>query len=186
MDILNVLDDLKKCIIDEPKHFLGLTWGLDQEEVEMQIVKIKSMLPEEVKAAAVTVRESDRIIDASRQDAFNTIENAKREAERIVAEARHEAERVVEQARLQQERMISESEVLKLAKAQSEEIRNAADRDSVQMRRGAEKYAVDVLTQLEGVVGKVATTIERGKQDLKTPDPIQNGVIVRERDKVRA
>jgi len=77
---------------------------------------------------------------------------------------------MIEQARLQQERMVSESEILKLSKAQSEEIRNAADRDSVQMRRGAEKYALDVLNQLEGVVGKVITTIERGKQDLSRPE----------------
>lgn len=186
MDILTVLDDLKKIVSDDPKRFMGLTWGLDHDEVEMQIVKIKSMLPDEVKAAAVTMRESDRIIESARQDAFTTLENSKREADRIVKEARQEAERLVEQARLQQDRMISDSEVLKLAKSQSEEIRNAADRDSVQMRRGAEKYAVDVLTQLEGVVGKVATTIEKGKQDLKAPDPIQNGVIVREREKVRA
>jgi cell division septum initiation protein DivIVA len=186
MDILTVLDDLKQKIIDEPKRFMGLTWGLDLDDIEMQIVKIKSMLPDEVKAASATVRESDRILETSRQDAHTTVENAKREHERIITAARQEAERIVEQSRLQQERMISDSEVLKLAKAQSEEIRNAADKDSVQMRRGAEKYAVDVLTQLEGVVGKVATAIERGKQDLKTPDPIQNGVIVREREKVRA
>jgi len=188
MDILTELDDLRKLAVEQPRTLLipGLTWGLHQEEIDMHIVKIRSMLPDEVKAAAVTVRDSDRIIQQANQDAHSIIENSKREADRIVNEARQEAERVVEQDRLQQERMISESEVLKLAKAQSEEIRNAADRDSVQMRRGAEKYAVDVLTQLETVVGKVATTIERGKQDLKTPDPIQNGVIVREREKVRA
>jgi len=186
MDILTVLDDLKTVVIDQPKRFMGLTWNLDPEEVEILIVKIRSMLPDEVKAAAATMREADRIRETSHQDAYTTVENAKREAERLVNEARHEGERIIEQARLQQERMIADSEVLKLAKAQSEEIRNAADRDSVQMRRGAEKYAIDVLTQLEGVVGKVATTIERGKQDLKAPDPIQNGVIVREREKVRA
>ena len=184
MDILNVLDDLHKLAVEEPKTFMGLTWGLDKDEVDMQIVKIRSMLPDEVKAASATMRESDRIMETARQDAFTTIENAKRESDRILSEARQQGERIVEQSRLQQERMISESEVLKLAKAQSEEMRNAADRDAVQMRRGAEKYAVDVLTQLESVVGKVMTTIERGKQDLKTPDPIQGNQIVRE--KVRA
>ena len=187
MDILTVLDELHQKVVEDPRRLpFGLIYGLSQEEVEMQIVKIRSMLPDEVKAAAATVRESDSILKAARQDAQTNLETSRREAERIVSEARHEAERIVEQARLQQDRMIAESEVLKLAKAQSEEIRTAADRDSVQMRRGAEKYAIDVLSQLEGVVGKVMTTIERGKQDLKAPDPIQNGVIVREREKVRA
>lgn len=192
MDILTVLDDLKRLTVEQPKTLLipGLTWGLHQEEIEMQIVKIRSMLPDEVKAAAYTVRESDRILEASREDAKTITENARRDAERIMAEARLEADRIVDQAKLEQQRMISESEVLKLAKAQSEEIRNSADRDAVQMRRGAEKYAVDVLTQLEGVVGKVATTIERGKQDLRSPEPLTNGngavVAIREREKVRA
>jgi cell division septum initiation protein DivIVA len=191
MDILTVLDDLKKLAMEQPKTLLipGLTWGLHQDEIDMTIVKIRSMLPDEVKAAAVTVRESDRIIEAAKEDARKTADQARAEADRILAEAQQEAERILEQTRIQQERMISDSEVLKLAKAQSEEIRNAADRDAVQMRRGAEKYAVDVLSQLEGVVGKVMTTIERGKGDLRSPDPIQNGTIVnplRDREKVRA
>ena len=189
MDILTVLEDLKTIAVEQPRRILpGLVWGYHPDEVDMQIVKIRSMLPDEVKAAAVTVRESDRILESAREDAKTTMDNAKREGERVLAEAHIEAERILEQAKLQQERMTSESEILKLAKAQSEEIRNAADRDAVQMRRGAEKYAVDVLSQLEGVVGKVMTTIERGKQDLKAPDPIQNGAIIslREREKVRA
>jgi hypothetical protein len=41
------------------------------------------------------------------------------------------------------------------------------------MRRGAEKYAYDVLVQLESVVGKVVTTIDKGKQDLeRAPEPV--------------
>ena len=89
MDILSVLDDLKKLAVEQPRTLLipGLTWGLHQDEIDMQIVKIRSMLPDEVKAAAVTVRESDRIIEAAKQDARTTNENARREADRIVAEA---------------------------------------------------------------------------------------------------
>ncbi|MEA2553387.1 MAG: hypothetical protein QOJ65_1563 [Fimbriimonadaceae bacterium] len=188
MDILTVLDDLKKLAVEQPRTFLGLTWGLDKDEVDMQIVKIRSMLPDEVKAAAVTVRESDRIIEAAREDARKTADIARNEAERMLAEAKIEADRVVEQAKLHQQKMVAENEILKLAKSQSEEIRNAADRDAVQMRRGAEKYAVDVLNQLEGVVGKVMTTIERGKQDLRSPDPTGAVINIRDRDreKVRA
>src|ERR1019366_1273286 len=120
--------------------------------------------------AISTVRESDRIVESAREDATVTLDNARKEAERIIVEARAEALSLVEQARLQQERMVNESEILKLSKAQGEELRNSADRDAVQMRRGAEKYAYDVLTQLEGVVGKVATTIERGKQEVAPRD----------------
>jgi gas vesicle protein len=82
-----------------------------------------------------------------------------------------------------QERMVAESEILKLSKAQSEEIRNAADRDAMNMRRGAEKYAHDVLSHLEGVVGKVMTSIEKGKQEVQRADP-QTQALPREKARV--
>jgi hypothetical protein len=75
---------------------------------------------------------------------------------------------------------------LKLSKAQSDEVRASAERDALQMKRGAEKYAFDVLNQLEGVVGKVMTTIERGKGEMtsETRDAVAP-TPARARDKVR-
>jgi cell division septum initiation protein DivIVA len=165
MDILRLLEELMQLIDDTPR-FGPVTWGLNRDEISMQISKIRASLPQELKAAVSTVRESDRILEVARQDAHSTLGHAQSEADRILAAARKDAERIVEEARLQQERLVAESEILKLSKAQSDEIRNSADRDAVNMRRGAEKYAYDVLSQLEGVVGKVATTIERSKQEL--------------------
>ena len=183
MDILRLLDQLHELTIERPRPIMGkLTWGLDKHEVGMQIAKVRASLPSEVKQAAATVRESDRIVESAREDASMTMESAKKEADRIIAEAKVEAERLLEHARLQQQQMLSESEILKLSKAQSEEIRNAADRDAVGMRRGAEKYALDVLGQLEGVVGKVMTTIERGKQEMERNET----AAVTPREKARA
>lgn len=172
MDILRILDDLSQLIENTPS-WGPVTWGLNRDEISMQISKVRATLPQELKTAVNTMRESERIIDAAREDSTQMMESARKDAERILAEARKESDRLLEQARLQQERMVHESEILKLSKAQSEEIRNAADRDAMNMRRGAEKYAFDVLGQLEGVVAKVMTTIERGKQDLQPQkDPV--------------
>ncbi len=180
MDILRLLEDLKE-MIEAPKNVMGFIWGMDREEISMQISKIRAALPQELKNAASTMRESDRILEEARTDASGILEQARKEAERIQAEARTEAERTLGQAKLEQERMLSESEILKLSKAQSEEIRAAADRDGMNMRRGAEKYAYDVLTQLEGVVGKAMTTIERGKNEM-APD---KAVVPANREKAR-
>jgi cell division septum initiation protein DivIVA len=169
MDILRILDELHEHAVERPRTFGPIAFGLDKDEVAMYIHKVRASLPAEVKQAVQTVRESDRIVETAREDALHTVENAKKEADRILAEARQDAERVIEQARIQQERMISESEILKLAKAQSEEIRNSADREATQTRRGAEQYAIDVLSQLEGVVGKAMTIIDRGKQEMMHP-----------------
>ena len=123
MDILRLLDELRELTVEKPKTYLGfMTFGLDRDEINMHIAKVRASLPNELKAAVATVRESDRIVETAREDATMTIDNAKKEGERVLAEARAEAERIVEQARLQQERMIAESEILKLSKAQSEEI----------------------------------------------------------------
>jgi cell division septum initiation protein DivIVA len=181
MDILRLLEDLGKMIETTP-HFGPVTWGLNRDEISMQIAKVRASLPQELKSAVNTVRESERIIDTAREDATMTLESAKKEAERMMTEAKMEAERLLEQARLQQEKMVHESEILKLSKAQSEEIRNAADRDAMQTRRGAEKYAFDVLTQLEGVVGKVMTSIEGGKQALQ---PQKEAALPEKRERAR-
>jgi cell division septum initiation protein DivIVA len=171
-------------LIEKPKSIGPVTWGLNKEEITMQIAKVRASLPNELKSAAATVRESERIVDSAKEDATITIENARKERDRCLSEARQEAERIVEQARIQQERMIAESEILKLAKAQSEEIRSSADRDAVQVRRGAEKYAMDVLAQLESVVGKVMNTIERGRNEMERAEPTT--AVVQQRERVGA
>ena len=165
MDILRLLADLES-MIDRPREFLGIVFGLNRDEITMQISKIRASLPQELKNAASTMRESDRILEEARTDATGILDNARKEAERIHAEARAEAERTMDQARLQQQQLVAESEILKLSKSQSEEIRAAADREALSMRRGAEKYSYDVLTQMEGVLGKAITAIERGKSEI--------------------
>jgi cell division septum initiation protein DivIVA len=181
VDILRLLENLNE-LVERPKSFGPVTWGLNKEEIAMQIAKIKASLPNELKQAVQTVRESERIVDSAREDATMTLEAGRKEADRILGEARKEAEKIVEHARVQQERMIHESEILKLAKAQSEEIRNSADREAVQMRRGAETYAYDVLNQLEGVISKVMNAVERGKNEIDRSDA---HAVVQPRERAR-
>lgn len=169
-DILRMLDDLTQ-LMEGAWHLGPVTWGINRDDISMQIAKARASLPQELKQAATTVRDSERIIEAAKEDASLREEKANSDAKRILEEAKKEAERLVEQAKLQQEQLISESELLRLVRVQSDEIRNAAERDALQMRRGAEKYAYDVLAQLETVVGRAMTTIERGKADLHKTEP---------------
>lgn len=181
MNILRLLDELLE-MIDGTKQFAGITFGLKRDEIGMQIAKIRASLPTEVKAAAATVRESDRIVETAREDATTTLDGARKEALQIIEEAKREAMRLLEQAKLEQDRMVGESEILKLSKAQSEEIRNSADRDAVEMRRGADKYAYDVLSKLEKVAANVMTAIDQGKQVVDRTEAPQ--ALPRERTRV--
>ena len=171
MDILRLLDELHDLACEQPHHVVGpLYWGLDTDEISMQITKIRASLPQDLKVAVTTARETDRLIENAKEDAKTIVDKSQSESERIIADARAEAERILEQARIQQTSMVADNEILKLTKAQSEEIRNAAERDATSMRRGAEKYAFDVLSQLEGVVGKVMTTIDKSKAEIAPRD----------------
>lgn len=177
MDVLRLLSDLEE-MIEAPRSTLGYI-RLNRDDVGMQIAKIRASLPQEVKAAASTVRETERILETASEAASSTIESARREADRVIKEGREEAERILEQARLLQTQMVSESEVLKLSKAQSQEIRNQADQEAIALRRGAESYAYEVLTHLETVVGKVTMTIDKGKQEIGKPEPAPTAITGR-------
>lgn len=185
MDILRVLDQLQD-LVERPKSYGPFTFGYNRDELTMQIAKVRASLPQELKQAAVTVRDSERMIVNAREDATVTLENARKEGQRLVEEAEREAERILEQAHIQQERLLTENEILKLAKAQSEEIRHQADRDSKQMQREADRYALDVLTRIERVIGNAAMAIEKGKKDLESTagTPVTVPLNPRERSRV--
>ena len=182
MDILRLLDELRDMTVEDPRSILpGVVIGLRKDDINNQINRIRACLPQELKQAASTVRESERILEGARDEATVSLEQAQRDAQRITDEARAEAEKYLERSRVDQERMVSDSEILKLSKAQAEEIRNAAEREAREMRTGAERYAYDVLSQLEGVCGKVITTIERGKQEVRPAGPTNGTGAPREK-----
>lgn len=180
MDILRLLEELNELAVERPRSLVGkLTYGLDKEEVRMQIANVRASLPSELKQAVATMRESERIVGNAREDAQIALEKARRDSEKMLLDAKKEVARMLEQAKAQQEAMVSESEIVKLAKAQSEEIRNSADRDAVNMRRGAEDYAYEVLSKLESAVTKVLGSVERSKQEMNRP-----AALIESRDKV--
>lgn len=183
IDVLRLLENLRD-LAEKPKSFMGIAFGYNEQELVMQIEKIRATLPREVKDAASVTRESERIMETAKEDADKAIEQANGQADKILAEAKREAERLVEQARLQQEQMINDSEILKLAKAQADEVRHSAEREANQMRRGADRYAHDVLTNLENSVSRVLSQVERGRAELDNVE--KDAAPTTMRDKVKA
>ena len=49
MDILRILDDLHTLAVEQPKTYLGMTFGLNKDEISMQIAKVRASLPNELK-----------------------------------------------------------------------------------------------------------------------------------------
>jgi len=186
LDILRLLEDLEELAVERPKSFGPIAWGLNRDEIQMQISKVRASLPGEVKQAQILTREAERHVVAAREEAEKIQEGAKREAERMISEAKAEADRITKESQVAQERKLAENEILKLAKAQADEIRSSADRDASMLRRGSEDYSFQVLTQLESVVSKVMNTIDRGKAEIRpTMAPDSAVVPARDRDRVK-
>ncbi len=168
-----MLDTLNELAVERPRSFGPICFGLNKEEIAMQIAKVRASLPAELKTAVQTVREKDRVLEHAREDATQIVEDAKREAARLVAEAQKEAERIREEARIQQERMVSENEVLRLAKAQAEEMVATAERDSRELKREADAYAYNLLGKVENVLTQALNAVQRGKGELQKPVPTE-------------
>lgn len=182
MDILKILEELQEQAVMKPKTLVGkITYGLNRDEVNTLILRVKAALPQELKEAASTVRESDRIMETAREDASLTLDYAKKEADRMTSEAKAEADRLIQQAKLEQEQMVTSSEILKLSKAQADEIVSRAERDSLEVRRGADEYAFRIIDHLGRVVQKTLSSIEDAKQSV---DPARDGAGPRDRVKV--
>lgn len=168
MEIVNALDDLRKYI-EEPRQFMGITFGLNKGEGAVLLRRIQTLLPEQVKQATAITRESERIVGSAKEDASAAVDRARAEGEKLISEARKEAARIVEKAQSEREKLIHESEILKLAKTHAANLRAEAEAEAVRLKRGADDYAVDVLFRLESVVGKVMSTIEKGKSEMERP-----------------
>jgi len=167
MDLLKMLDQLQEVVVEEPRYFGKLAWGLNRDEIAINIAKIKASVPNEVKQAVSLTKDSERIVEKAREDADQIVSNARAEAEEVRKNAHAEAAKILEQARLQQEVMIADNEVLRLAKTRAEEIRVSSESDAMTTRRGAEDYAYAILSKLEGVVHKVGQSIESGKDEIR-------------------
>ncbi len=184
IDVMRLLDNLKQEL-RRPKSFMGITFGFNQDDMSMQVDKIRASLPRDLRDAASLAKESERLVETAKEESESLLAQARREAASIKDDAQKEADRIIEQGKIQQSQLVSESEVLKIAKAQADEIRNTVERDAREVKRGADKYAYDVLSSLEGVVGRVLATVEKGRSDLA---PVSEKAAVaadgRERTKV--
>lgn len=185
-DVVLLLEDLQILAVEEPRTILGrLTYGLDKDEIQMQISKIKATLPADLKNASNNIRQSEEIKRCASEMAQQTVANAEAEAQKIIDQARAEAARLIEEAQLKQERMVAESEILRLTKAQSEEIRNEAERVSKQIRSGADQYAADLLARLEANVDRVASSIKASRAELGAVESVSMAGTNRPAERIR-
>lgn len=93
-------------------------------------------------------------------------ETAEREAEQLREQASKAGEEAIAEAKAQAVQLVADSEIVRQAQATAQDVQIRAEQEATAVRRGADDYARDVLANLENVLGKAITQIQRGREML--------------------
>lgn len=141
MDILYLIDRLEEIIKQsKPWPFGGGKRLVDESKIWPLLDQMRISIPDEIRRAERVLRERDRML----------------------AQTNEEAQRIIELARAEAAKLVSEHHVLQSAEAQAAAIREKAAREAEMIRAGADDYAFEVLCRLEQEMKKALTVIENG------------------------
>lgn len=138
MDILHLVDRLEE-VFNESRR-LGNLRLVDERRIWPLLDQMRISIPDEV-------RRAERII---------------REKERTIAQTHEEAERIIALARSEAAELTAEHNLVEAAKEQAASIRRQGERDAERIRSGADDYAFNVLCDLEQELKRALSVIENG------------------------
>ena len=146
MDLQYLIDRLETMVTGAKRVPISNRLMLDEQELADLIDQMRTVLPEEVRAARKVLRERDSII----------------------SEAQQQADDVLKTAHEQAEMLLDEQGLLAEAQARANTFMEEVERDAQERIQGADEYARHVLTQLQAQLGRHLKTIEAGLQSLDT------------------
>ena len=146
MDLQYLIDRLETMVTSARRMPITGKLMLDEQELADLIDQMRTVLPEEVRAARKVLRERDGMISEAQQQADEILKNAHEQAEML----------------LDQEGLLAEAQAR--ANQYMEEAIQAAE-DRVE---GADDYARQVLSQLQQQLTRHLTIIEKGLNALNS------------------
>ncbi len=144
MDLQYLIDRLETMVTGAKRVPISNRLMLDEQELADLIDQMRTVLPEEVRAARKVLRERDSII----------------------SEAQQQADDVLKTAHEQAEMLLDEQGLLAEAQARANQFMEEVERDAQERIQGSDEYARQVLTQLQAQLGRHLKTIEAGLQSL--------------------
>ncbi len=144
MDLQYLIDRLETMVTGAKRVPISNRLMLDEQELADLIDQMRTVLPEEVRAARKVLRERDSIIAESQQQADDVLKTAHEQAEML----------------------LDEQGLLAEAQARANTFMEEVERDAQERIQGADEYARQVLTQLQAQLGRHLKTIEAGLQSL--------------------
>jgi vacuolar-type H+-ATPase subunit H len=146
MNAFEIVDRIEEFLDKSKRIPFSSNIIVNENEIYDLLDELRNILPEEFKQSRWIVKERE-----------NMIEEAKRYSEKIIREAKEKAEVLV-----------SETEILKSANRKSEELMSAVEARARTIRLEAEDYADEKLANLEAVLHKLLTAIERGREQFRS------------------
>jgi vacuolar-type H+-ATPase subunit H len=140
MDLQYLIDRLETMVTGAKRVPISGKLMLDEQELADLIDQMRTVLPEEVRAARKVLRERDSIISEAQQQADDLLKNAHEQAEML----------------LDQQGLMAEAE------ARANQYLEEVERDAQDRINGADDYARQVLTQLRDQLSRHLNTIEKG------------------------
>ncbi len=191
VDILKLLSELEDVVEKAHKIFGGVYYGFDEDKFHMTLMKIRANLPDQIKNASKLMRDSERLADETskqaeqvvkeaQKSATTEIERTRSEASRLkqeadksakttVKRAEEDAEGIITAARERAALMVSDTEIVQRAQIEAQELLQRAHAEAQSIQNGANDYAYEVLTNLEGVLGKATSVVQNGRVTLEKP-----------------
>jgi len=146
MDLQYLIDRLETMVTSARRMPITGKLMLDEQELADLIDQMRTVLPEEVRAARKVLRERDGIISEAQQQADEILETAHKQADML----------------LDQEGLLAEAQA-RANQYMEEAIQAAQDRVD-----GADDYARQVLSQLQQQLTRHLTIIEKGLNALNS------------------
>jgi len=145
VDILDLLDQLEE-VLGAGSH-LPLTSRtlVDEQEILDILDQIRVSIPDEIKAARRVTQER----------------------EQVLADARAEADRLLRAADARVADRLADHHLVRAAESRAADIEERAHEEAERMRRETDAYAQRVLEKLREQISQVASSVERGLQELE-------------------
>ncbi|TLM79467.1 MAG: ATPase [Actinobacteria bacterium] len=145
MDIMALIDRIEEIVESGRSMPFTSSKMVDPEKIYEIIDEVRAQFPDEIKQARWVLKERQEMLE----------------------EAEKEANRVLEEARERAQALAAEQEVVKMAEQQAAEMLDSARQREREIRLGAEDYADEMLANLEVNLGKLLTSVQRGRDRLQ-------------------
>ena len=159
VDLEADLEALRDWVKTHP-HLINHCLWLDLDEFEARVEQIITLLPKEIRRARRIVREEQRIIQDSKDEARRILEEARAEGEQIVSSSREEAIKLVDSSAIRQ-RAVEQAE-LTIVKAEE---------TAREVRMQSYNYAGQVMNNVEVSLKRLMQSVEQDHTQLQQLRP---------------